>query len=164
MPGVNWETCTIQLGEKGQSMSVTKLPHIINYKKYSLPPMLKSFIFEPKVVERVCATDSGRWVAGYRRRPDFSSSRQSVDTLQSTRNLYWWVAWSWLLLLFLSISWIDPSYYKYCHPQFMSDHFDYIKHVGHFSSSCPLLLLEDLYTKLSRHYWEGTWEWIGTLH
>ena len=69
--------------------------------------MLKSFIFEPKVVERVCATDSGRWVAGYRRRPDFSSSRQSVDTLQSTRNLYWWVAWSWLLLIFLTISWID---------------------------------------------------------
>ena len=109
MPGVNWETCTIQLGEKGQSMSVTKLPHIINYKKYSLPPMLKSFIFEPKVVERVCATDSGRWVAGYRRRPDFSSSRQSVDTLQSTRNLYWWVAWSWLLLL---TYWpcLDPSF------------------------------------------------------
>ena len=94
------------LVKKGQSMSVTKLPHIINYKKCSLPPMLKSFIFEPKVVERVCATDSGRWVAGYRRRPDFSSSRQSVDTLQSTRNLYWWVAWSGLLLFFLTIAWI----------------------------------------------------------
>ena len=85
------------LGEKRPIyVSYKTTPH---YKKYSLPPMLKSFIFEPKVVEQVCVTDSGRWVAGYRRRPDFSSSRQSVDTLQSTRNLYWWVAWPWLLLL-----------------------------------------------------------------
>ena len=28
-----------------------------------MPPILKSFIFEPKVVEQVCGTDSERWVA-----------------------------------------------------------------------------------------------------
>ena len=77
-------------------VSYKTTPH---YKKYSLPPMLKSFIFEPEVVEQVRGTDSGQRVAGYKRRPDFSSSRQSVDTLQSTRNLNWWVAWPWLLLL-----------------------------------------------------------------